>query len=124
MDIHVFSKTELGDVFRVLRTALDPSGEITQSQKDFLETYAKITDFPFPEIPPPITAEQVRIEGKHQRKRLIQLAAMAALLNNPVHRVSVEYVSKLAVVLETTDPILAVLQAVLDGKRMKARLLT
>ncbi len=43
MDINVFAADELETVFRVLRTALKPAGELGLSETRLLETYSKIT---------------------------------------------------------------------------------
>lgn len=48
----------------------------------FLGTFARITGFELsPDELVPLDAEAVRIDGAHQRKRLIQLAALAVLFN-------------------------------------------
>jgi hypothetical protein len=42
VDIDVFSSEELDGVFRVLRTALRPSGPLEMPERKFLETYSRI----------------------------------------------------------------------------------
>ena len=125
MDIRVFDSQELGTVFQVLRTALNPGQSLAPHERVFLQTYAKITDFALPAQDPPVVRPQdVRIAGAHQRKRLIQLAAIAALLSNPVKKESVSFIRELAQELATSEPVLAVLEALVKGQRLKARLLT
>jgi hypothetical protein len=126
MDINPFSTEELETVFRVLRTALKRAGELDQPRRKFLETYARITGHrsAVGTEPAPIRADPVRIEGAHSRKRLIQLASIAALLNNPVRTDSVTFVQELSSSLGVTDPVIAVLEALSRGAKLKARLLT
>lgn len=125
MDIRVFDSQELATVFQVLRTALNPGESLAPPERVFLQTYAKITGFALPaQDPPVIRPQEVRIAGAHRRKRLIQLAAIAALLSNPVRKESVAFIHELARELATTEPVLAVLEALVKGQRLKARLLT
>ena len=125
MDIDVFAPEELECVFRVLRTALSAAGPLQPNQRKLLQTYAKITGHPLPEADPlPIRAGEVRVEGPHRRKRLVQLAAIAALFNNPVRPGAARFVRDLAAALGTSDPVVAVLEAVEKGHTFKARLLT
>lgn len=124
MDIDVFPRHELGTVFAVLRTALRPSGPLGLAERRFLQTYARITDYPLvPANPPPIAPHEVRIEGAHQRKRLTQLAAMAALLSRPLKADSVAFVRALSRRLTTHDSVVDVLDALLRGHRFRVRML-
>jgi hypothetical protein len=123
MDIKVFSKEELPIAFRVLRTALNPD-ELNSTEKVFLKTYAKITDYDLPGKIDIIATREVNLLDPHKRKRLVQLSAMAALLSRPLRKTSVEYVELLAKHLDTVDPVIPVLYAVLKRKKLKARLLT
>lgn len=124
MDIDVFSNRELGTVFRVLRTALNPAGMLDAQERHFLETYATITHYVLaPVDPQPIAAREVAIEGAHQRKHLIQLSAVAALLSRPVNPASVAYLRELARHLTVKDSVIDVLEAVRKGQRIKVRML-
>jgi hypothetical protein len=124
MDIDVYSSQELDTVFRVLRTSLNPGGTLSEPQRLFLDTYARITGYRLSPIDPkPIAASEVRIEGTHQRKRLIQLSAIAALLNNPVKPGSVVFLKELAQQLATRDSVIDVVQALQNGQRVKVRML-
>jgi hypothetical protein len=124
MDIKVFSKEELPDVFRVLRTALNPDHELEATEKIFLKTYAKICDYDLPPRLDILATREINLLDPHKRKRLVQLSAMAALLSRPLRKASVEYVDLLAKHLDTEDPVIPVLHAVLKKKKLKARLLT
>src|SRR5262245_68816 len=97
MDIAVFASRELPTVFRVLRTVLAPREVLLPHEQLFLDTYAKITGYALPEGGPQLISPQaVEIEGSHQRKRLIQLAGMAALLSRPVKPCSALYLRMLS----------------------------
>ena len=124
MDIDVFSSQELNTVFRVLRTALSPSGALEPQERLFLSTYARITGYDTSAVDPePVEPREVKIEGAHQRKRLIQLSAIAALLSNPVKPGSVMFLKELARQLATRDSVIDVVDALATGRRIKVRML-
>lgn len=126
MDIRVFEADELEHVFRALRTALRPAGLLEPAERRFLETYSRIAGRPLQpgNGPLPIRPEEVRIEGVHPRKRLLQLASIAALLACPVREDSVRFVKALGRSLGVQDPVIPVLEALLAGHKLKARVLT
>jgi hypothetical protein len=124
MDIDVFAPTELPTVFRVLRTALRPTGTLETNERRFLQTYARITGHALPaDDPLPIRPRDVLIGGAHPRKRLVQLAAMAALLGYPLRPEPVEFVVELSRHLRTHDGVVDVLQALVRGQTLRVRLL-
>lgn len=124
MDIDVFSPREHATVFRTLRSALNGAEPLNQSARLFLETYARIVGFASPiDTLPAIEPRDVALEGAHQRKRLVQLSAIAALLSRPVRPASVEFVKAVARQLGTHDPVLSVLDAVIAGRFRRVRLL-
>lgn len=123
MDIKVFSSRELPTVFRVLRTALNSSEPLIACERSFLETFAKITGYPLTAADPlPIEARDVVIAGSRARLRLVQLAAVAALLSRPVRASSVSFVRTLAETLDTRDPVIRVLDAIIHKRFGRARL--
>jgi hypothetical protein len=125
MDISVFDDGQLPTVFRTLRTALTPESALEPAEHAFLEAYAEITGYSLPAATPaPIAPRDVHIEGAHQRKRLVQLAAMAVMLHRPVRVASVAFVRDLAAHLDVAEPVLPVLSALLKGRKRTARLLT
>ncbi len=125
MNINVFSREQLDEVFQVLRTALSPAPDLLAPERAFLETYAAITGYTLPAgDPPPARPADVRIDGSNARKRLVQLAAVAVLLNNPVRAASVDFVAALDRALGVGEPVVAVLRALARGARNRARLLT
>ena len=124
MDIDVFPKHELPLVIRVLRTALRPQGALEPRERLFLDTYARITGHAIAAAElEPISAAGVQIEGVHQRKRLLQLSAIAVLLSVPVQPQSVAFLKALSARLGTRDPVTDLVQAVQEGKHVKARLI-
>jgi hypothetical protein len=124
MDIDVFPSKELPTVFRVLRTALRPQGLLEARERLFLDTYARINGLALAGADPrPVSPEEVEIEGTHQRKRLIQLAAVAALLNSPMNPGSVGFVRDLSRHLGAYDPVLDILSALDKRQLLKVKLL-
>jgi hypothetical protein len=125
MDIDVFPQHELPTVFRALRTALAPSGALDAHERLFLDTYARITGFDLQgREPMPVSAQAVSIAGAHPRKRLVQLGALAVLLNRPVRADAFAYLEALARHLDTYDPVIAVIDALIRGRHLEVRLLT
>src|SRR5262245_30817594 len=124
MDIDVYSSTALDTVFRVLRTALSPNEALEHRERLFLETYAKITGFALPSRDPQIIdPRRVEINGAHQRKRLIQLSAIAALLSHPVKPESVVFLKELSHHLGIKDSVVDLVDALHQGRRTKVRML-
>jgi hypothetical protein len=124
MDIRVFQPHELSTVLRVLRSALNPQGTLSATERSFLDTYAAICDRePLRVDPPAIEPHEVAIEGAHRRKRLVQLSALAVLLSRPVRAQSLAFLKALATALATHDPVIDVIQALVKGQHWKVRLL-
>jgi hypothetical protein len=125
MDINVFSIAELPIVLRALRTSLSAGGPLDARERSFLATFARITGFELSHGDPmPVNAQAVQIDGAHQRKRLIQLAALAVLLNRPIKADSLLYLQNLSRHLDTHDPVIEVIDALRRGRRLKARVLS
>jgi hypothetical protein len=124
MDIDVFPAHERATVLRVLRTALAPAGALVAREREFLETYAHIAGaVPASADPHPIAPTAVQIEGAHQRKRLVQLAALAVLLGRPVKPEALGFLKALARHVRTHDPVIDVIDALIKGQRLKIRML-
>jgi hypothetical protein len=124
MDSDVFPPKDLDTVFSVLRTALRHSGPLTPRERLFLATYAGITGYSLSKADPiPLIATEVQLSGAHHRKRLIQLAAIAALYNNPVTPGSARFLRELSWQLKTRDSVVGVVHAVEKGRRLWASLL-
>lgn len=124
MDIDVFTPAQHPIVFRALRTALSPAGPLSAGERVFLATYARITGHGLTgDDPPPIDASAVAITGAHQRKRLLQLAAMAVLLARPVKADAFQFLQDLARHLQTRDPVIDVIDALRRGRHRHVRLL-
>src|SRR5262245_55916779 len=124
MDIDVFPAKDLDTVFSVLRTALRHSGRLTPRERLFLAGYASITGYTLPETDPiALIAPEVPLSGEHLAKPLIRLLAIAALFTNPVCAGSAQFLRELCWHLDTSDPVVAVVDAVERGRRFRARLL-
>jgi hypothetical protein len=124
MDINVFPAAELPTVFRVLRTALAPTGALNPAEREFLTTYARITGQALDGAEPqPIAPEAVTIAGQHPRKRLVQLSALAVLLGRPVKPDALAFLRLLARRLETHDPVIDVIGALARGRTGLVRML-
>jgi ubiquinone biosynthesis protein Coq4 len=124
MDIDVFAAREQPHVFRVLRTALNPAAPLDDRELRFLQTYARITGYALPAGDPVAIAPQdVEIHGPHQRKRLVQLAALAVLLSHPVRPRSVQFLRNLARNLFTHDAVVDVVHALHEKNHLKVKLL-
>ena len=123
MDIDVFPQRELPAVLRVLRTALRPDGALQLRERSFLATYARIVGARLGAADPePLPAADVRIDGTHARKRLVQLAALAVLLARPVRADAFAYLQALARRLETHDGVIDVIAALVRGRRRTVRM--
>jgi hypothetical protein len=124
MDINVFLPHELDTVFRVLRCALNPDGALDARERQFLGTYAAISGrTALAADPVAIEPHEVTVEGDHRRKRLVQLSALAVLLSRPVKPQSLAYLKALARHLSTHDPVIDVIDALINGRHFKVRLL-
>jgi hypothetical protein len=125
MDIDVFSPEQLPTVLRTLRTALRPEGALDPRERLFLDTYARICGVERGRDDPlPIGAEEVSIDAAHQRKRLVQLSAVAVLHAQPVRPSALHFLRMLARQLATHDSVIDVIGAVAKGRHLKARLLS
>ena len=126
MDIAVFSPAELPFVFAALAAAATGGAPPQAEDQRFLAACETVlgtatvrTDADL--ITPATIADGVR--GTHARKRLLQLAGIAALVHRPVRAGSAAYLGALAQALGTRDPIVSVVDALARGRRGRARLL-
>jgi hypothetical protein len=124
MDIDVFGPGDLDTVFRVVRTALNPDGPLYPRERCFLETYARITGYRLATADPqPIAPAEARVAGAHPRKRLLQLAALAALLTHPVKPAAAGFLKDLSHSLGTRDSVVDVVEALSKGRHVRVRML-
>ena len=125
MDIDVFPPHQLPLVLRTLRTALRPEGTLDARERLFLDTYARICGFERAAADPlPVPPGEVNIADAHQRKRLLQLAAVAVLHAQPIRPDAYAFLQALARQLGTHDSVIDVIGAVLRGRHGKARFLS
>lgn len=124
MDIDVFAPDELHGVMRALRTALNAEDPLSARERSFLATYARIAGLgPLLHDPEPIAVAEVHVAGQVQRKRMVQLAALAVLLGRPVRPASFAFLKALAQRLASHDPVIEVIEALMQGRRLKVRAL-
>jgi hypothetical protein len=125
MDIDVFPARDLPLVLRTLRTALRPEGALDARERLFLDTYARICGFERDATDPlPLQAGDVSIGDAHQRKRLVQLAAVAVLHTQPIRPDAYAFLQSLSRQLATHDSVIDVIGAVIRGRLAKARFLS
>jgi hypothetical protein len=126
MDIDVFTPEQLPVVMRTLRTALCPEGALDARERLFLDTYARICGTERDAADPqPLAADAVAIGADaHQRKRLLQLAAVAVLHAQPMRADSIDFLRALSRQLGVHDSVLDVIDAVHAGRHFKARALS
>jgi hypothetical protein len=125
MDIDVFTRDQLPIVLRTLRTALRPEGTLDARERLFLDTYAHICRFERGATDPlPVEPSEVTITDAHQRKRLVQLAAVAVLHTHPIRPSAHAFLSALSRRLATHDSVIDVIAAVMRGRHRKARFLS
>jgi hypothetical protein len=126
MDIAVFSPDQLPTVLRTLRTALRPEGALDARERLFLDTYARICGTERGAADPqPLAPAAVAIgHDAHQRKRLLQLSAIAVLHAHPVRAGSIAFLQALSRQLGVHDSVLDVIAALHAGRTLRARLLS
>lgn len=125
MDIDVFSTHQMPLVMRTLRTALRPEGALDARERLFLDTYARICRFERDAAdPPPVEPSDVSIDDAHQRKRLVQLAAVAVLHTQPIRSSAHAFLKALSRSLATHDSVIDVIGAVMQGRHLEARFLS
>lgn len=125
MDIAIFPAQELPIVFRVLRTVLERDAGWDAAAQQFLDGYARITNYPLPTpMPPAILVSDVQLADAGRARCLLQLAAMAVLLRRPVRHAAVDWLHALARQLKVHDPVLGVLRALVRGHLRLARACT
>jgi hypothetical protein len=125
MDIDVFPAHQLPLVLRTLRTALRPEGALDARERLFLDTCARICRVERDAADPlPVEPGEVTIAGAHQRKRLVQLAAVAVLHAQPIRPEAHAFLKALSRRLATHDSVIDVIGAVIRGRHLQARLLS
>lgn len=125
MDINVFSSGDMPIVMRTLRTALRTEGALDARERLFLDTYARIAGFAHGGTDPePLHPDRLTIADAHQRKRLVQLSALAVMHAVPMRADSFDFLEALARRLDTHDPVIDAIDAVLKGRKLGARVLT
>lgn len=118
-----------------IRTAIDvwaqtmagPSMQLDERQGEFIATMAQIHDYDLGQhqfTPVDLNDVVALITAPEMKMVLVQMTGIAALVNRPVTRESAEFLEALAKKLAIKESIVAVVRAVAEGKKRKARLLT
>src|SRR4029453_10670443 len=112
MDLVVLSEKEIPYALRGLRDVVSSNGTVTPAERRFIEVVAELHGTTvdvdsLSSIAPGEVAEI--ITGPHQRKRVVQLAAIAAMVEGDVPPAEVEAVRSLAGALGVKDAALRVL---------------
>jgi hypothetical protein len=125
MDLVVFSNEELPFALRALRTVVASDGDISPNERSLVESIARIhhvtVDVDRLESVTP-EAAAAAITDPHRRKRLVQLAIVAALAEGaPVAAERAAAVEAFAKALDVLEPGVKVIKEVSDGHTMLAR---
>lgn len=124
MDLAVFPGEELSIALRAIRAVSVRDGVFSDGERDFLIAVAHLHgQVVAPDDLAPITLEEVaqRVRGPHRRKRLVQLAMVAALIEGHPDQATTQGVADLARALGIEDAGLEVLRQVVDGDFLLAR---
>src|SRR5262245_32787484 len=124
MDLAVFRDHELPVALRALRDVVASSGTITPAEDRFLEIVAELhqTKVKADSLEPIALADVARvIVEPHQRKRVVQLALIAAMVEGDVTNDEAGAVKKLARALDVDEAGLKVLQEVAGNHRLLTR---
>ena len=125
MDLSVLAPRELEYGLRALRDVVASNGTVTPAERRFLEVVAELHGggvdvnalggVALPDV-------AGAIPGTHQRKRLVQLAVIAAMVEGEVTPAEAAAVQRLAAAPEVSEASLAVLQKIANQHRLLTRL--
>jgi hypothetical protein len=120
MDLVVLDEREILYALRVLRTVVASNGTITFAESRFIEVIAELHGMRVDAgSSRGIESEEVAkaITQPHQRKRVVQLAVIAAMVEGDVIVVEVAVVKALAIALEVDEASLKVLEDIVANYR-------
>ena len=123
MDLRVFDARETSCALRALRDVVASNGTVTPAEARFLEVIAELhgTSVDVGSLRPlPVEEVAAVIADQHRRKRLVQLAVIAAMVEGEVTSAEAAAVRSLASAVEVDEASLKVL----DDIAAKHRLLT
>jgi hypothetical protein len=125
MDLVVLDPKQTPCALRALHDVVSSNGTVTPAERRFIEVVAELHGTTvdvdsLSSIAPGAVAEI--ITGPHQRKRVVQLAAIAAMVEGDVTPAEVEAVRSLAGALGVKDAALRVLGEIAADHRLLTRL--
>jgi hypothetical protein len=124
MDLVVLDEKEIHHALRALRDVVASNGTITPAEARFIEVIAelhgtKVDVASLPSVAPGEVAEV--ITEPHQRKRVVQLAAIAAMVEGDVTASEAVAVRALAAALGVEEAALRVLDSIAADHRLLTR---
>jgi tellurite resistance protein len=124
MDLVVLSREETPCALRALRDVLASNGRITAAERRFIEVIAELHGITvevdsLPSIAPGEVADV--ISEPHQRKRVVQLAAIAAMVEGDVTAAEAAAVRTLAAALGVEEASIRVLEEMAAHHRLLTR---
>lgn len=124
MDLKIFSPNELDAVLRVLRAVAIDNHAFTEAEHDFVRSMARMHGTEVdPESLVPIAFDEVArvVTDPHQRKRVVQLAIVMALVEGDPDDSTARTVQELAAALDIDEQGVRVLYDMSHGHTMLAR---
>ena len=124
MDLVVLDEKQTPYALRALRDVVASNGSITPAERRFIEVVAELhgTNVDVAALQS-IAPEEVKqaIAQPHQRKRVVQLAAIAAMVEGEVTPREAQAVNRLAAALEVDEASVKVLQEIAAKHRLLTR---
>jgi ubiquinone biosynthesis protein Coq4 len=124
MDLVVLNETETPFALRALRGVVASNGTITPAERRFIEVVAELhgTSVDVGSLQSVEPGEVAEVIGQpHQRKRVVQLAAIAAMVEGDVTSEGAAAVKQLAAALDVEEAALRVLDSIAGDHRLLTR---
>jgi hypothetical protein len=124
MDIAVFTPSQFPAVLRAFADVMSAGRPPTPRSAQYIDTMAELFGGPA-ELGPPRSFSDLAtlVPDAHPRKRLVQLAAIAALVDGMPTREAAAALAALARALGVGEPAVAAVRHLSQGHRLRARLL-
>jgi hypothetical protein len=124
MDIAVFTPAQVPVVLRVFADIMTAGRPLTPRARQYLDTLAELLGPPAELAPPLALADvAVTIPDPRPRRRLVQLAAIATLVDGAPTREAAAALAALDRALDVAEPAIAVVDHLSRGNRLRARAL-
>lgn len=124
MDIAVFTPSQIPAALRAFADILTAGRPLSPRGRQYLDTLAELLGAA-PELAPPLSPAELAatLPDPHSRKRLVQLAAIASLVDGAPTREAAAALADLDRALGVGEPAIAVVHHLSRGHRRRARLL-